>query len=206
MTPTTSCTVENPQCTGVFSEGSPDGIYTANNVQVSRSYLATVLDLIFTHDVQQPGNEHLQQPGNEHLQQPGTGHLQQPGDGSGSDGSPGHRVNYRRHVEGCVSHYVNGSPECLPGSLRDNINSTGSVFIPEVATPGNKLSNIEKAIDKMMYSDNIHWCPHQNYFVVKLDAAITSTPFCKLTHSTPFASFPPLDTEQPGFEQPDLFG
>ena len=119
--------------------------------------------------------------------------------------SDDHEVTYTQHVVGCLFelHPPADPPKCLhkPGPLGpplppftgyfiDSTDNTGSVLIPVVATPGHPLNVMEMAVDKI-FGKNIHWCPNQNHFVVKIGNS--PAPFCVLAQpDTVFAAVSPL--------------
>ena len=119
--------------------------------------------------------------------------------------SDDHEVTYTQHVVGCLFelHPPAHPPKCLnkPGPLGpplppftgyfiDSTDNTGSVLIPVVATPGHPLNVMEMAVDKI-FGKNIHWCPNQNHFVVKIGNS--PAPFCVLAQpDTVFAAVSPL--------------
>lgn len=123
--------------------------------------------------------------------------------------SDDHEVMYTQHVVGCLFELSTDPPKCInkPGPLGpplppftgyfiDSPDNTGSVLIPVVATPGHPLNMMEMAVDKI-FGKNIHWCPKQNHFVVKIGNS--PAPFCVLAQPDPvFAAVPPLaDTSDP---------
>ena len=167
-----SCTAEPPPCTGARSERSPLGVYTASNVQTPFHGVVTHVDLDFQE-------------------------------------SDDHEVMYTQHVVGCLFDLSTDPPKCInkPGPLGpplppftgyfiDSPDNTGSVLIPVVATPGHPLNMMEMAVDKI-FGKNIHWCPKQNHFVVKIGNS--PAPFCVLAQpDTLFAAVSPLaDTSDP---------
>ena len=123
--------------------------------------------------------------------------------------SDDHEVMYTQHVVGCLFELSTDPPKCInkPGPLGpplppftgyfiDSPDNTGSVLIPVVATPGHPLNMMEMAVDKI-FGKNIHWCPKQNHFVVKIGNS--PAPFCVLAQpDTLFAAVSPLaDTSDP---------
>ena len=171
-----SCTAEPPPCTGARSERSPLGVYTASNVQTPFHGVVTHVDLNFQK-------------------------------------SDDHDVTYTQHVVGCLFelHPPADPPKCLnkPGPLGpplppftgyfiDSTDNTGSVLIPVVATPGHPLNVMEMAVNKI-FGENIHWCPNENHFVVKIGNS--PAPFCVLAQpDMVFAAVSPLaGTSDPAY-------
>ena len=131
--------------------------------------------------------------------------------------SDDHDVTYTQHVVGCLFelHPPADPPKCLnkPGPLGpplppftgyfiDSTDNTGSVLIPVVATPGHPLNVMEMAVNKI-FGENIHWCPNENHFVVKIGNS--PAPFCVLAQpDMVFAAVSPLaDTSGPAYHEGD---
>ena len=127
--------------------------------------------------------------------------------------SDDHDVTYTQHVVGCLFelHPPADPPKCLnkPGPIGpplppftgyfiDSTDNTGSVLIPVVATPGHPLNVMEMAVNKI-FGENIHWCPNENHFVVKIGNS--PAPFCVLAQpDMVFAAVSPLaGTSDPAY-------
>lgn len=108
-------------------------------------------------------------------------------------------VTYTQNVAGCLFELnppadppqcINkpgplGPPMTFTGHFIDSQDNKGSVLIP-VSNPTNIM---EMAIDKI-FGQNIHWCPNENHFVVKIGSS--PAPFCVLTHvDTVYAAVSP---------------
>ena len=127
-------------------------------------------------------------------------------------GVPYPDVSYQLNVVGCLykfldgifQHDCTGDPKQLnpimnfTGHFHDDSAGKGSVLVP-ITHPGRdgQPTWIEEGINKL-FGQNIHWCPGQNQFVLKvIGVGELSKPYCKLTQPTSmYATVSPHGTSE----------
>merc|ERR1712194_754482 len=109
-----------------------------------------------------------------------------------------------KFLDGIFQHDCTGDPKQLnpimnfTGHFHDDSAGKGSVLVP-MGHPGRdgQPTWIEEGINKL-FGQNIHWCPGQNQFVLKvIGVGELSKPYCKLTQPTSmYATVSPHGTSE----------